>query len=141
MQAVFSLAFVLGVLVAITIAGGPPSEEKKKIIDECKAQEKATDDDVQQLMSHKLPNGPNGKCFLACINEKTGVIKDGKINGDMLKANILKENGGNEKAAGSVNEMVAECQGINNPQRCELAFQLMDCMMKSYAKYGNPKQM
>lgn len=96
MQSVFSLAFVLGVLVAVIIvsnlfkrlfwvefekkyqfckqAGGPPSEEKKRIIDECKAQEKATDDDAQQLLNYKIPTGPNGKCFLACVNEKTGVV-------------------------------------------------------------------
>lgn len=69
-------------------------------------------------------------------------IKDGKINGDVLKANILKEHAGNEKAVGPVNEVVAECQAINNPQRCELAYQLVDCLMKSYAKHGNaPKTM
>lgn len=59
-----------------------------------------------------------------------------------MKANILKEHGGNEKAAGPVNESVNECQTINNPQRCELAYQVMDCILKSYAKHGNaPKTM
>lgn len=55
-------------------AGGPPSDEKKKLIDDCKAQEKATDEDAQQFLNFKIPTGPNGKCFLACINEKTGVV-------------------------------------------------------------------
>lgn len=58
-----------------------------------------------------------------------------------MKAHILKEHGGNEKAAGPLNDVIADCQGIENPQRCDLAFQLTDCLMKSYAKYGNaPKQ-
>lgn len=61
-------------------------------------------------------------------------IKDGKVNAEALKAGILKDNGGNEKAAGPVNEVVADCQSLTNDKKCELAFQLMDCVLKSYAK-------
>lgn len=68
-------------------------------------------------------------------------MKDGKINGEVLRAHILKEHGGNEKAVGSLNDMVNECQGIVNPNRCELGFQLSDCLIKANAKYGNPKKM
>lgn len=61
-------------------------------------------------------------------------IRDGKINAGALKAEIIMEHGGNEKAA-PVNEIVSDCEALHNSQRCELAFQLMDCVAKSYAKH------
>lgn len=64
-------------------------------------------------------------------------IKDGKIVKDVLKANLLKEAGANDKI---VNELVADCHALTNAQKCELASQLIDCLSKSNAKHGkSPK--
>lgn len=57
------------------------------------------------------------------------------MNGEALKAAFIREHGGDERAAGS--EVIAACQSIINPQRCDLAFQLMDCLQKSMAKNGH----
>lgn len=51
-----------------------PPEEKKKVLNECKDQEKATDEDVQNVMNHKIPQGPNSKCLLACMHEQMGIV-------------------------------------------------------------------
>lgn len=51
-------------------------------------------------------------------------IKDGKIDGDTIKANFTKNKGENEK----FNKAVDTCQSVANTDRCELAFQFMECM-------------
>lgn len=51
-----------------------PSEEKMKIAKECKEKEKATDDDVQAFLNHKLQQSPTGKCLVACVYEKAGGV-------------------------------------------------------------------
>lgn len=76
----------------------------------------------------------------AICTYSTTQVKDGKIDDDALKAMMLKDHGGDEKKAALVNEILGECQGINNPQRCELAFQLMDCLFKSHAKNAGKQQ-
>lgn len=52
------------------------TEEKIKTAAECKDQEKATDEDVQAFISHKLQQSRSGKCLLACIYEKMGIVCD-----------------------------------------------------------------
>lgn len=47
--------------------------DDKKSFEECKAMEKATDEDVQQFMSKSLQT-PTAKCFAACAYEKFGVV-------------------------------------------------------------------
>lgn len=44
------------------------------ILNECKAAENGSDDDVSQIAAQKLPIGPNAKCFLACFYEHLGVV-------------------------------------------------------------------
>lgn len=51
-------------------------------------------------------------------------IKDGKIDGDTIKANFAKNKGESEK----FNKAVDTCQSVANTDRCELAFQFMECM-------------
>lgn len=50
------------------------TEDKIKTAKECKEEEKATDEDMQAFVSHKLQQTPTGKCFLACIYEKNGSV-------------------------------------------------------------------
>lgn len=50
------------------------SEDKMKIVDECKEVEKATDEDMQAFVNHKLQQTEAGKCLLACIYEKNGGV-------------------------------------------------------------------
>lgn len=50
-------------------------DDRKKIINDCKVSEKATEDDAQQLLNRKVPKGPNAKCLMACVYEKTGIVR------------------------------------------------------------------
>lgn len=57
------------------------------------------------------------------------------MNGEALKAALMRDHSGDER---SVNEVIATCAGITNPQRCELAAQAMECVHKLFAK-NQPK--
>lgn len=46
-----------------------------KTVNECKEQEKATDEDVQAFLSHKLEQSHAGKCLVACIYEKEEIVR------------------------------------------------------------------
>lgn len=49
-------------------------EDKVKLLNECKMQEKATDEDVHMFLGQKRPQSKSGKCLIACIYEKTGGV-------------------------------------------------------------------
>lgn len=44
------------------------------MVTECKEQEKATDEDMQAFLSHKLVQSHTGKCLVACFYEKDGIV-------------------------------------------------------------------
>lgn len=46
-----------------------------KLVNECKDQEKASDDDAQAwLKDYSPPSTPAGKCLMACMHEKIGTV-------------------------------------------------------------------
>lgn len=53
-------------------------------------------------------------------------IKDGKIDGEAIKASAPKQHKDNKKFL----DAVTACQSANNPDRCELAVQFIGCMDK-----------
>lgn len=50
----------------------------EEILQECKNQEIATDEDVQTIGNHNIPETRGAKCLLACTMEKFDVVS--KIN-------------------------------------------------------------
>lgn len=111
-----------------------------KLLNDCKVQEKATEEDVQMFLNQKKPESKSGKCLMACIYEKTGgvssflhhfilfppisniensfldifvsQIKDGKIDANVIKQSLMDSG---EKAV--PNEVIEECQSIANADR------------------------
>lgn len=56
------------------------SEEQKnallaQVVAECKAQEGASDADVQDAMEHKPPKSRPAQCFHACLMETFGIVR------------------------------------------------------------------
>lgn len=51
------------------------TDDKMKMVAECKEQEKAAEEDVQAFITHKLQQSRTGKCFLACIYEKIETVR------------------------------------------------------------------
>lgn len=43
---------------------------------ECKEQEKATNDDVETMVNEKYPDSKEGKCLMACMQEQFSIVSD-----------------------------------------------------------------
>ncbi len=48
----------------------------KDLVQNCKAQEGASDSDIQEIASHKLPSTRPGQCLNACVLENVGMVKN-----------------------------------------------------------------
>lgn len=66
--------------IVLLLQAAEIKEDDLKTATECKEQEKATDEDFQSFLSHKLEQSRPGKCLLACIYEKENVVCITSIN-------------------------------------------------------------
>ncbi|XP_031634702.1 uncharacterized protein LOC116347999 [Contarinia nasturtii] len=128
MKSVISLTLI-GVMFAIVMVSSFPEDNQKPVIYECKSMEKASDEDVENVL-HELQTQmplqtPNEKCLLACLYEKSGVIENGHIQSNGLKIAIMQDV---EKEAASIDKIIQECASISHPERCEQAAQLKLCL-------------
>lgn len=55
-------------------AAPPLENDSKEMLDECRESEKPSDEDIQIFLDHRAPQTLNGKCLLACMYEKSGVV-------------------------------------------------------------------
>lgn len=66
---------------------------------------------------------------------------DGKMSVEGAKAVGAKKYEGNAKNIETYNEMVDECQSVSDPNKCEAAAKLMECMINAAVKRGvDPKE-
>ncbi|KAJ3630305.1 hypothetical protein MTP99_011507 [Tenebrio molitor] len=66
----------------------------KKIVEDCVAEEKASESDYQQIMSMKVPESHEGKCVYFCAHKRLNMQNDdGSINkeGAMATFEIIKD--------------------------------------------------
>lgn len=140
---------------------------EKKLLDNCKTIENATDEDVNVLLERNLPTERTGKCLLACTQETLGLvsvykkkktvqqkfdtpkiifslllffkIKDGKPSTEGLISMAKIVHVGNTTAI--VTTLLDDCGQITDTDRCELAAKFMQCGQKSAIKHGfDPKK-
>ncbi|XP_031634711.1 general odorant-binding protein 19d-like [Contarinia nasturtii] len=143
MKAFFAFV-VFGVVFAVCMAAIAPEQRhefEQKLIDECKGPSHANEDEIKSLQNHEVPQTHNGKCLLACIQEKLGILVDGKLSVEGAKAIGAKKHEGNPKNTALFYEMVDECQTVADPDRCEAATKFMGCMVNAAVKRGvDPKE-
>lgn len=45
------------------------------LVGKCRAQEGASDADIQEMAAHQPPSTSSGKCLNACIMESVGIVR------------------------------------------------------------------
>lgn len=45
-----------------------------ELVQDCKAKEGATDNDIDEMMSEKMPSTQTGKCLSACVAIALGIV-------------------------------------------------------------------
>lgn len=59
---------------------------------------------------------------------------NGKFSIDGLKAHWAKELEGDDKSIAAWNDMIKECESLNEPDICEMSAKMGDCIQKAGAK-------
>lgn len=132
-------------------------EIEKKVLEECKEPTNATDEDVNVLINHEIPQTRTAKCLVSCAQEKVGIVSytirnkkfavenflnynfqlvNGRISIDGIKAIGEKKYGENEKVLAIFNEIAGECTSVTGFDACELSGNLVQCMHKALKKRG-----
>lgn len=128
----FFLISTIGILAIASIAFAIDKEEAKEMFrgmsSDCKESEKATDADVELMVSEKYPESREGKCLVACMQEQFGIVQDNKFQKDVflgLASIAIGENEDNLKKAEAIAE---ECKDVTHEDRCERAILIGKCM-------------
>lgn len=108
----------------------------KQIIAECKGKEGATDADEAEVLARILPTTKTGKCIHACFAETVGFVQGGKLNGDGMIEMAQKAFAGDDKAINVAKSVAADCGGISDADRCEMAGKLFTCSREVITKMG-----
>lgn len=115
---------------------------EKKILEECKTKEGATDADVSSIMAREMPTTQTAKCLNACMVETVGLVKDGKPSPEGAVELAKMAYDGDERAMSFAKDIGTDCAHIEDGDRCELAFKMMQCGQAAMTKRGlNPKDM
>ncbi|XP_055642352.1 general odorant-binding protein 19d-like [Toxorhynchites rutilus septentrionalis] len=143
-----SYYFFLVVCLVLTCSKGDSTEEEneehskdmlRSLASECKNTEGATDEDVEAMVEHKMPKTQVQKCFHSCLQQQFGIsdgekfLKKGFIE---LSEMLLKKD---EEKMTVAEEIAIECDGIANPDRCQLAVDIMSCVEHGMEKRGIQK--
>nr|ACI30696.1 odorant-binding protein [Locusta migratoria] len=59
--------------------------EFMEIVNKCKTEHEPTEDELKGMMALKVPESANGKCFMGCVLQEIGVVKDGKFDKEEAK--------------------------------------------------------
>ncbi|CAH1391407.1 unnamed protein product [Nezara viridula] len=123
---------VVALVLACIFSCNGISPELKTAIEECKAEHNVESDQIKEAIENKkLPETENGQCFMSCVMEKMGVIKDGKIDMDKAMEHYEKKvkDPENRQKANEVAKRCANVQGTD--AKCSLATELVKCVVKT----------
>ncbi|KAJ6645302.1 hypothetical protein Bhyg_00506 [Pseudolycoriella hygida] len=82
------------------------------------------------------PKTRSMKCLTACLLEKSDKIANKKFDTQGVIKSIEKYPNVSNKLRKSVTELVMECGRVTEPDRCEYASKIVDCLIAGAAKRG-----
>ncbi|KAK9879582.1 hypothetical protein WA026_006647 [Henosepilachna vigintioctopunctata] len=136
------LLFAVFAFLLVIINAEMTKEQIKEISDsilqECKTETKAKDDDILIFNQSKLPTSREGLCMVECFLDKVGMMSDGKYNKEGIVAalqTVIKDD--NEvKKLKTVAEVCYEKIGVGVADRCENAKSTLTCLVVDGQKHG-----
>ncbi|OXU18748.1 hypothetical protein TSAR_003336 [Trichomalopsis sarcophagae] len=120
------LFFVTLCVLFAAVYGATKSDSKsEKIFHECLEENDIKESDFKNLEGKK---DPKMRCLMACILEKEGALKDGEIDGDVIKKDIIDEF--TEVDAQKISDAVDTCvDGANDlSDICEKTSFIIECL-------------
>ncbi|KDR11353.1 hypothetical protein L798_14856 [Zootermopsis nevadensis] len=136
-RCVFSFIFAI---VALTVSGDPPpikTDIIKNIII-CKNEHNATRGDYDAIRKSNVPETLEGKCFMACIFEKSHITRGGKYSTDSFVKGVVELYKDESQKRRKAIEMVNDCgtrladEWTSGADKCAYSAKVMECLA-SYA--------
>ncbi|XP_061401107.1 general odorant-binding protein 19d-like [Musca vetustissima] len=132
----FGLFGLLTVLLCYIKAEEITRENVLTIIEECKEEEGATEDDIATFKARMPPTTKEGKCMRACLMRHLGVLVDGDLDKDnaiKLAEVVIHEEDKIHLAA----TLVESCESLDfHDDPCEAAGQYVTCMYTYAQEHG-----
>uniref|UniRef100_A0A1B6KLX6 Uncharacterized protein n=1 Tax=Graphocephala atropunctata TaxID=36148 RepID=A0A1B6KLX6_9HEMI len=99
----------------------------------CRTEEKISDEELKVIRDGSVPTTTPGRCFLACMMEKSHLMKDGRYDYDQalkMAEGTLKNK---KKKLREAKEKMQNCNALtwHLAERCELAAAFAQCMKTS----------
>lgn len=107
----------------------------KGVFADCKTKEGASDVDLEEAFARKAPSTPAGKCLHACVHDVLGMVKGGKLLVPEL-SEMINQGFDDKKVAATMVEVVQDCKGVTDADRCEMAGRMFHCFAENMAKRG-----
>ncbi|KAG8310305.1 pheromone binding [Homalodisca vitripennis] len=128
-----SFAVIAVVLVAVTLSqAGINRQESIDMLEECKAETGAKEDSVQTFDTQTIPESKEGKCMMACVLRKKGLMKDGKMSGPDVTKHMEEMYADDPNKMEEAARVVGMCSTIDvkGLDECEMAYTYMKCGQK-----------
>nr|AAC46475.1 PBPRP-2 [Drosophila melanogaster] len=137
-----TVLLLVGILCLGATSAKPHEEINRdhllELANECKAETGATDEDVEQLMSHDLPERHEAKCLRACVMKKLQIMDEsGKLNKEhaIELVKVMSKHDAEKEDAPA--EVVAKCEAIETPEdHCDAAFAYEECIYEQMREHG-----
>uniref|UniRef100_A0A1A9WED1 Uncharacterized protein n=1 Tax=Glossina brevipalpis TaxID=37001 RepID=A0A1A9WED1_9MUSC len=128
---IFRIIFTLVALVTPALCSQTKQQPDKYVLfqqhfDSCKKEQNVNQVDIARLrLGHLKQVSNEAKCFLACLYEKTEILKNGALQEDALKTYI-----GFFINSELMEEIIPPCHLIDGANKCDRAFKLKKCFLK-----------
>lgn len=125
----FVTIFVTINAAAVDEAPDAHKEKAKKIVEECRAEVKVSDEEFAKMKAGELENpSEEAKCLTKCYQEKAGIYKDGAFNEEVVIAQFTPALG-EEK----IKSIIEACRGQTGDGKCEINYKYHQCFKKNGA--------
>ncbi|CAH0400011.1 unnamed protein product [Chilo suppressalis] len=129
--------------VTASYASRTPTEIKNWILAEalsCSSEVQLSENELQMLVSHKLPNSKSSKCYLACVYKKVGWLDaKGRYQADKVKSFVSDEYAGDAAKIEASQKLFDTCKPADDKdegQDCERANTMTKCFLEHGPKMG-----
>lgn len=102
----------------------------------CQTKEGASGSDLQEMTQSKLPSTQKAKCMHACMMEEMGILKNGKQSPERAIALARELSNNNPTIVKLTTDVTKDCASVFHADRCEMAFQMIECSIEASKKYG-----
>ncbi|XP_049808116.1 general odorant-binding protein 56a-like [Schistocerca nitens] len=110
--------------------------EFMEIINKCKTKHEPTEDELIGIMMMKVPDSANGKCFMGCVLQEVGVVKDGRFDKEEAKKHVatkMSDKDELEKHMRLIDKCSQEVDGETDS--CGIGPKLMECIKQFATRF------